>query len=135
MSWELNRIKEIPLFSDCMKKLTISSTELSSKEKTFILTVAALLIKKYSLDKRHVGYAELAYYIVLNYSLIFNDYLPLYDFSISFGIYPISYALTKNGFLSFESLEASNFLILACNLARFFLVGLRGPFDKPTTKQ
>ena len=107
MSWELNRIKEIPLFSDCMKKLTISSTELSSKEKTFILTVAALLIKKYSLDKRHVGYAELAYYIVLNYSLIFNDYLPLYDFSISFGIYPISYALTKNGFLSFESLANS----------------------------
>ncbi len=41
MSWELNRIKDIALFFDCMKKLTISSTELSSREKTFILTVAA----------------------------------------------------------------------------------------------
>lgn len=107
MSNELHRIREITLFSDCIRKLTVSSSELSSSEKTFILTVAALLIKKYSLDKRRIGYAELAYYIVLNYSIIHNDYLPLYDFSISFGLYPISYALTKNGFLSFESLANS----------------------------
>ena len=107
MSNEFHRIKEITLFSDCMRKLTISSSELSASEKTFILTVAALLIKKFSLDKRHIGYAELAYYIVLNYSLIFEDYLPLYDFSISFGLYPISYALTKNDLLSFESLANS----------------------------
>lgn len=104
MSNELLGINRIDILEKCLKKLSFSPTELTTEEKDYILTTAVLLIKKYSLDKRHVIYVELAYFIILNYSLAFQDYAPLYDFSIAFGLYPISYALTKNGWLSFDSI-------------------------------
>lgn len=107
MSTELLRINEIDLFSESMKKLTIAPTELKPKEKEYILTVAALLMKKYSLDKRYISYVELAYFIILNYSLSFSDFLPLYDFSICFGLYPISYAITNNKLLNFNKISDS----------------------------
>ena len=107
MSYDLQGINKIDIFENCIKKLSFSPTELSSEEKSYILTVALLLIKKYSLDKRHTNYVELAYFIILNYSLAFHDYVPLYDFSISFGLYPISYAITKNGWLSFDTIADS----------------------------
>ena len=104
MSNELAGINRIDILEKCIKKLSFSPTELTKEEKDYILTTAALLIKKFSLDKRHVSYVELAYFIILNYSLAFQDYAPLYDFSIAFGLYPISYAITKNGWLSFGSI-------------------------------
>lgn len=107
MSYDLQGINKIDIFENCIKKLSFSPTELSSEEKSYILTVALLLIKKFSLDKRHTNYVELAYFIILNYSLAFHDYVPLYDFSISFGLYPISYAITKNGWLSFDTIADS----------------------------
>ena len=107
MSYDLQGINKINIFENCMRKLSFSPDELTSEEKDYVLTTAVLLMKKYSLDKRHVSYVELAYFIVLNYSLAFHDYAPLYDFSISFGLYPISYAITKNGWLSFDSIANS----------------------------
>ena len=104
MSNELAGINRIDILEKCIKKLSFSPTELTKEEKDYILTTAALLIKKFSLDKRHISYVELAYFIILNYSLAFQDYAPLYDFSIAFGLYPISYAITKNGWLSFGSI-------------------------------
>ena len=80
MSKEFLRINEIEIFSRCMKKLTLTPAELNHEEKSYILSVAALLIKKYSIDKRYISYVELAYFIILNYSLAFKDYEALYDF-------------------------------------------------------
>ena len=104
MSDELFGLNKIKILENCIKKLSFSPTELTTEEKDYILTTAILLINKYSLDKRHVSYVELAYFIILNYSLAFHDYAPLYDFSIAFGLYPISYAITKNGWLSFDTI-------------------------------
>ena len=107
MSNELLRINEIDIFASCMKKLSINPTELNDEEKQYILTTAVVLMKKYSIDHRYISYAELAYFIVLNYSLSFNDYSPLYDFSIAFGLYPISYSITKNSLLTFSNIQNS----------------------------
>lgn len=107
MSKEFLRINEIQIFSRCMKKLTLTPTELNDEEKSYILSVAALLIKKYSIDKRYISYVELAYFIILNYSLAFKDYEALYDFSISFGFYSIAYSLTKYSLINFAKLEHS----------------------------
>lgn len=107
MSKELFRINDIEIFSRCMEKLTVNPTELNNEEKNYILTIAALLMKKYSIDKRYISYAELAYFIILNYSLAFKEYDALYDFSISFGLYPISYALTKNSLITFDNISDS----------------------------
>ena len=95
MSNDLTGIRTIEQFEVCIKKLTIAPSELTAVEKDYILTVAVLLMKKFSLDKRHISYVELAYFIILNYSLAFSDYAPLYDFSISFGLYPISFSITN----------------------------------------
>lgn len=107
MNYDLQGINKIDIFETCMRKLSFSPDALTSEEKDYILTTAVLLIKKYSLDKRHTNYVELAYFIILNYSLTFHDYAPLYDFSISFGLYPISYAITKNSWLSFDTIANS----------------------------
>lgn len=117
MGNELSGIGKIEIFSSCMKKLSIAPSELTLEEKDFILETAVLLMKKYSLDKRHISYVELAYFIILNYSLAFSDYAPLYDFSISFGLYPISYAITKNRLLDFETIPNS---LIEHNIERNF---------------
>lgn len=105
MSNEFLRIDEIEIFSRCMEKLTLTPTELNCEEKNYILSVAALLMKRYSIDKRYISYVELAYFIILNYSLAFKDYEALYDFSISFGFYPIAYSLTKYSLIDFAKIE------------------------------
>ena len=46
---------------------------------------------------------ELAYSIILKYSLSFNDFAPLYDFSVNIGYYPIAQAITD-----FEQIQIDN---------------------------
>lgn len=104
MSNDLSGINKVEFFTACMEKISTDPHKLSEKEQNYILTVAALLMKKFSLDKRHISYVELAYFIILNYSLTFSDYAPLYDFSISFGLYPISFAITKQRLLNFDGI-------------------------------
>ena len=105
MSNELQRIGEIDFFKKCMEKISVNPKSLTEEEQYQILTVAALLMKKYSLDRRYTSYVELAYFIILNYSIAFDDYRPLYDFSIAFGLYPISDTITKNGLISFDTIS------------------------------
>ena len=52
-----------------------------------------LFIRRYQYDRRYTSYADLAYYIILKYSLRHEDYAPLYDFAVNFGFYPIAKAL------------------------------------------
>lgn len=87
-------LRSLPEFEKLMKKITLHpndvSIELDRSEKIFLLSSAIILSKNYDIDKRYQSYAELAYYIILKYSLITNDFLPLYDFAINFGFYPIA---------------------------------------------
>src|SRR5690606_10208943 len=64
-----------------------------------------VFIKHYERDHRLTSYAEFAYFIILKYSITYNDYRPLYDFSVNFGYYPISKAIFEMAVIESESLE------------------------------
>lgn len=94
----LTSINKIDLFKQSMKKLT-TNFDLSDSEKGFLLGCAVIFSRCYEQDKRLVSYAELAYYIILKYSVLNNDYRPLYDFSVNFGYYPIAKAIAESNLL------------------------------------
>lgn len=94
-------LRSLNKFEELIKKITIHSInepiELEESEKIFLLSSAIILSKNYDLDKRYQSYVELAYYMILKYSLITNDFIPLYDFAVNFGFYPIAKSLVVNG--------------------------------------
>ena len=100
-------INSIQKYSDILKKITINPQLLTEDEKVYILTCAIILIKKYEKDNRYTSFLELAYYIILKYSLYFNDYEPLYDFSVNLGYYPIAQAITLNHLIEFDNISFS----------------------------
>ncbi len=63
---------------------------LSNTEKEYILACAIVLLRYYEKDNNFKSYLEFAYFIILKYSLIHEDFRPLYDFSMNFGFYPIA---------------------------------------------
>jgi superfamily II DNA or RNA helicase len=85
----LTNINKIEDFKRIMRKLTINE-KINSEEKSYILGCAILFMKHYESDRSFRSYLDLAYYIILKYSTFYKDYLPLYDFSINFGYYPIA---------------------------------------------
>ncbi|MDU0323046.1 DEAD/DEAH box helicase [Clostridium butyricum] len=91
----LTDIGKIREFNEAIKKLTIND-ELEFKEKVYLLNCAISFMRYFKLDKRYKSYIEIAYYIILKYSIQYNDYRPLYDFSINFGFYPIAKSIIKN---------------------------------------
>ena len=101
-------LRSLPEFENLIKKITIWSNGeqnyLEENEKLFLLSSAIILLRNYDLDKRYQSYAELAYYMILKYSLITNDYNPLYDFSINFGFYPIAKSLVEKGKVNINSI-------------------------------
>lgn len=92
------------LFNSCIKKLTVHE-ELSYDEKKYILECAIFLIREYEKNKEHESYLEFAYFIILNYSLQYNDYEALYDFSINFGYYPIAKKIVEHGLIQINTIE------------------------------
>lgn len=103
----IHGIKRIEMYATSMKKLTVNPKELSEEEKTYLLTCAIILLKKYDKDKRHTLFVELAYFIILRYSLSFSDFEPLYDFSVNMGFYPIAHALASEELLKFQNITFS----------------------------
>ncbi len=94
--------------SKLLKKLTTKG-DMTYKEKSQILEIALLFVKLYKTDKRKKSYLEFSYHIVLRYSLLFKDYKPLYDFSISLGLYPIARAIYELDLI--DNLGINNFLL------------------------
>ncbi len=90
----IQNLKTLSMYNTAMEKLTVAPNQLDENERTFLLSVAIILLKKYDRDHRLTSFVELAYFIILKYSLVFDDYSPLYDFSINFGYYPIAQAIT-----------------------------------------
>lgn len=100
----LEEISDIELFSSSMRKLTLSE-ELENNEKEFILTIALFFLQEYSKDNRKRQYREFAYYIILKYSIIHDDFKPLYDISIVLGFYPISNFILQKNLLPKENFQ------------------------------
>lgn len=103
----IQSMKTLDLYSSVMEKLTVTPQSLTADEKTYILTCAVILIKKYEKDRRLKSYVELAYYIVLKYSLSFLDFEPLYDFCVNMGFYPIAQAIFSDGLIEFDNISFS----------------------------
>ena len=97
----------IPMYSDIIEKLTVNPQSLTNDEKNYVLTCAIIFMRKYEKDRRYKSYAELAYYIILKYSLSFNDFEPLYDFSVNMGFYPIAQAITSYNLIEFDNISFS----------------------------
>ena len=111
----LTEINKLPQFKKVIEKLTTDS-QLSESEKVYILSCAIIFLKHYSSDSRFTSYAEFAYYVILKYSIYYNDYLPLYDFSANFGFYPIVKAIFDNKLLTDENI---NDCFVSIELERF----------------
>ncbi|WP_319410165.1 DEAD/DEAH box helicase [uncultured Desulfosarcina sp.] len=92
----LTSIGKEPRFRDALRKLTVGE-EIEDGDKAYLLAAAMLLIRRYTEDRRYTSYADLAYYIILKYSLQHKDYVPLFDFALNFGFYPIAKDLLSNG--------------------------------------
>lgn len=103
---QLNTLRNNKEFIFCFKKL-IFNKQLSFEEAQYILTVSLIFFKYYNNDKRFKGYFNIAYYIILKYSLINQDYRPLYDISLQIGFYPISEFIMKNNLLQEQYLHES----------------------------
>lgn len=101
---KLSSLKNIEIFRKTVKKLNVNE-ELTEQEKEYVLASAIILTKEYELNKKYTGYLEFAYYIILKYSIKYNDYKPLYDFSINFGYYPISNTITKLNLIRMDSID------------------------------
>jgi hypothetical protein len=95
----LTSIGNDPTFNGILQKLTLNY-ELNDSEKTYILSAAILFLKQFNKDKRFTSYADFAYSIILKYSLLYNDFTPLFDYSINFGFYPISKHLLKHNLVT-----------------------------------
>lgn len=101
---KLSSLKNIEIFRKTVKKLNLNEV-LTEQEKEYLLASAIILTKEYELNKEYTGYLEFAYYIILKYSIKYNDYKPLYDFSINFGYYPISNTITKLNLIQMDSID------------------------------
>lgn len=95
-------------FNDVMEKLT-KNIQLIEEERTYILTIALIFLRYYDNDKKFTTYIEFAYYIILKYSIQYQDYKPLYDFSTEFGFFPISKNILVNELL--DNLSIKDILI------------------------
>jgi len=97
-------IYKIDKFQTTLLKLTIDDV-LDDDEKTYILTCALMFLNYYTTDITKITYLEFAYYIILKYSVSYNEYKPLYDFSVNFWFYPISKFILDNNLLEEKQLD------------------------------
>ena len=102
-------LKSVEFFANAIEKMYVTNpadkdNPLSGDEITYLYSVALLLLKTYDLDHTYRSHAEMAYAIILKLSLITEDYRALYDFSLSFGFYPIASMLSKDNLVQVNSI-------------------------------
>ncbi len=81
-------IAKINPLDEQFRKLLVGEN-LTYEEKSFLLATAICLLKEYDLDSTKKMYFELSYEIIARYSISYQDYKPIYDFSINYGFFPI----------------------------------------------
>src|SRR5690606_16452895 len=75
-------------FSDIIHRLTIGK-ELTFSERCYILACAVYFMRFFSKNPKYSCYAEFAYFIILKYTVRYDDIEPLIDYCSNFGFYPI----------------------------------------------
>ena len=103
---QLSALKNNDIFNNCFTKLVLN-TKLEEQEEQYILSSALIFFQYYNEDKRLKGYFNIAYYIILKYSFIHENFKPLYDISLQIGFYPISNYLIKHRMLDENFLHES----------------------------
>lgn len=95
----LTKIGKEEKFKKILEDLSCNK-EINLSDKTYILSCAILFLNAYKNDTRFTSYMDFSYYIILKYSLKYEDYQPLYDFSVNLGFYPISSAILKENLIT-----------------------------------
>lgn len=85
---------ERKIFKTTLEKLT-KGDNLTVKEAEYLFSISILLIMEYEKDNKKKSFFDFAYYLVLLVSISIKDYRALYDFSLSFGLYPITNHIYK----------------------------------------
>lgn len=81
-------LKEHKDFVDKYIQLCLGK-DLNEEDKEYLLGSALILLKVFDGDDDKREYFELAYNIILNYSLKTKDFLPLNDMAYNYGFFPI----------------------------------------------
>jgi len=81
-------------FKAILEKVTLNQP-LNEDEKVFVLSTSLLFLKHYEKNNSYTSYADFAYYLVLKYALLTDDYIPLYDFVLNFGYYPVAQEIIR----------------------------------------
>lgn len=100
----LTNAGKVDYFNSTFQKLMCENV-LNEDEKEYLLRCAIIFIQKYEQDTKKNSYFELAYYIILKYSITYHDFEPLYDFSFNYGFYPIVDYINREAPLQAESIE------------------------------
>ncbi len=96
---ELLKLKRSEQFINTYRSLC-KGDNISELDKELLLGFAMLLLKKYSMNEASISYFELAYHIVLKYSIYTKDYAPLNDISYNYGFFPIVRLINMQGLLN-----------------------------------
>lgn len=112
---EIMRLKQNQYFINAYE-LLCKKGELTQKDKEYILGAAVLLLKIYNNDENKREYFELAYHIVLNYSIFTKDYEPLNDIAYNYGFFPIVRFINTKRLLNNISI---NEILYDCSLEKY----------------
>lgn len=112
---EILKLKQIRHFIE-VYELLCKKKELTQKDNEFILGAAVLLLQIYNHDENKREYFELAYHIVLNYSILTNDYEPLNDIAYNYGFFPIVRFINTKKLLNKISI---NEILYDCSLEKY----------------
>lgn len=110
-------------------KLTLNK-KLDFEDSSYILGVAMLLLNEYKIDPDQKGSFEFGYYIVLKYSIIHDDYKPLYDIALNYGFYPIAKYILDKGLLD-DNVD----LLSICNIQNFTTGNLTHTYMQKEVRQ
>lgn len=101
---DFTRIDKIEKFQTTIKKLILNES-MTNAEQSYILSSALIFLDFYKKDKRYTSYREFTYYIILKYSLSYEDYRPLFDFSVETGFYPIAKEIIEKNLIDLTNIK------------------------------
>ena len=126
----IERLYTIPKFSRAMSKL-YDGSKISIDEVEYLLGCALLLLREYDKTDERVLF-ELAYNIVLRYSVGSGDYEPLYDLSCNYGFYPTIKFINQRKLLNRLSLQDA---FLGYQVERFNNEGYIETYEQNKTRK
>ena len=105
--------------------------QITYEEGEYLLGCVIILLEEYDKTEERDLF-ELAYNIVLRYSLSSNDYEPLYDFSCNYGFYPTVAFINKKKLLKEFSIQK---VLLGYQMERFRNDGYTETYEQNKTRK